>query len=217
MKKNFFNWMTILMVVFVVGMTSISCEKEKLETEKEYNDNYNDNNDSYGNNGESIDIQKLVNENVTADVKYEYFTFSLELYTYLTDPGKYFAGRSDIKYGVEWSYTNRKGMIYSYILDPRNRFMDTTVISSNHYSVVVPIFAWDNDSENTTWLNYISFQYRACKKLEERGEKLTSDQRDLMISTEKQLNNYIGEVNAYRGKIYVEIADKRYYVKSFQK
>ena len=105
MKKNFFNWMTILMVVFVVGMTSISCEKEKLETEKEYNDNYNDNNDSYGNNGESIDIQKLVNENVTADVKYEYFTFSLELYTYLTDPGKYFAGRSYIKYGVEWSYT----------------------------------------------------------------------------------------------------------------
>lgn len=182
MKKNFFNWMAILMVAFVLGITSISCEKEKIETEKEYTEDDSYNNNTSGDNGESIDIQKLVNENVTADVKYEYFTFSLELYTYLTDPGKYFAGRSDIKYGVEWSYTNRTGMIYSHILDPENRFMDTTIISSNHYSVVVPIFVWDDDSEKTVLMNMYSFQYRACKQAEERGEKLTSDERSLMIS-----------------------------------
>jgi hypothetical protein len=217
MKKNFFNWMAILMVAFVLEITSISCEKEKIETEKEYTEDDSYNNNTSGDNGESIDIQKLVNENVTADVKYEYFTFSLELYTYLTDPGKYFAGRSDIKYGVEWSYTNRTGMIYSHILDPENRFMDTTIISSNHYSVVVPIFVWDDDSEKTVLMNMYSFQYRACKQAEERGEKLTSDERSLMISCEKELNRYIGEVNAYRGKIYVEIANKRYYVKLFQK
>ena len=177
---------------------------------------HSNNNNSDENDG-SADIQKLVNENVTADVKYEYFTFSLELYTYLTDPGKYFAGKSDINYGVEWAYTNRPEMIYSYILDPGNRFMNTTIISSNHYSVVVPIFVWDEDSEKTTLMNMYSFQYRACKQAQDRGEKLTSDEKDLMNSCEKELNKYINEVNAYRGKIFVEIGNKRYYVKSFSK
>ena len=138
---------------------------------------HSNNNNSDENDG-SADIQKLVNENVTADVKYEYFTFSL---------------------------------------DPGNRFMNTTIISSNHYSVVVPIFVWDEDSEKTTLMNMYSFQYRACKQAQDRGEKLTSDEKDLMNSCEKELNKYINEVNAYRGKIFVEIGNKRYYVKSFSK
>lgn len=169
------------------------------------------------NSGETVDIQNIVNENVSADVLYEYFTFSLELYTYLTDNGKYYAGRSDIKYGVEWSYTNRPGAVYSYILDPKNSFMDVTVVSSNHYSVIIPIFAFDDDEETTVLMNIYSFQYRAVKKKEERGETLTKDERDLKNSVEKQLNKYISEVNAYRGKIFVEIDGKRYYVCSFKK
>lgn len=169
------------------------------------------------NGSETVDIQSIVNENVSADVVYEYFTFSLELYTNLTDKGKYYAGRNDIKYGVEWSYTNRIGSVYSYILDPKNKFMDVTIVSSNHYSVIIPLFAWDDDDEKTTLLNLYSFQYRAVKKAEERGETLTKDERDLKNSVEKQLNKYISEVNAYRGKIFVEIDGKRYYVCSFKK
>ena len=31
------------------------------------------------------------------------------------------------------------------------------------------------------------------------------------------MNHYIDDVNAYRGKVYVEIDGKKYYVKSFRK
>lgn len=194
----------------------ITNNKIKLGSKYFYRDGeYSGNDENSG--GKTVDIQKIVNENVTADVKYEYYTFSLELYTYLTDPGKYYAGRSDINYGIEWYYTNRPESSYYYILDSENRFMDVSKVSSNHYSVIIPVFAWDDDSEKTTLLNLYSFQYRAAKKAEERGETLTKDEKDLVYSLEKKLNNYINEVNAYRGKVYVEIDSKRYYIKSFSK
>ena len=41
MKKNFFNWMSILMVSFVLGMTSISCDKDDSFNKKTTEDNTN--------------------------------------------------------------------------------------------------------------------------------------------------------------------------------
>lgn len=199
------------MAVIFIGISFTCCDKEEVKKQDEYVDNGDEDK------GELVNIQKIVDENVTADIKYEYYTFSLELYTHLTESGKHFAGKSNITYGVEWYYKNRDDIIYSYTLDSKNSFMKVTLVSSSHYSVIIPVFTWDDDSEKTVLMNINSLQYRALKQAEERGEKLSTDEKNLLYSLEKQLSKYINEVNAYRGKIYVEIDGMRYYVKSFQK
>lgn len=162
-----------------------------------------------------VDYSKTISENVSVSAAYSYYTFTVELYTYLTDAGKPLAGRSDVKYGIEWSYSNRKG-VYSYYLDPKNHFMETTKVSSNHYSVIVTVFCWDEDDTKTTEMNFYSLQYYGLKK-KEKEEGLDKNEKSYLATLEKTLNPYMSEVNAYRGKVFVEIGGERYYVKSFKK
>lgn len=165
---------------------------------------------------QKIDYSKTISENVSVSAAFSYYTFTVELYTYLTDAGKPLAGRSDVRYGIEWSYTNRKGSKYSYYLDPNNHFMETTKVSSNHYSVIVTVFCWDDDDVKTTEMNLYSLQYYGLKK-KEKEEVLNKDEKAYIGTLEKTLNRYMSEVNAYRGKVFVEVGGERYYVKSFQK
>ena len=217
MNMNLFKYIVnITMFVFFAVFLFSSCEKEENDNSQRefYVDNNNDGSDD--DKDESINIQKIVNENVTADIKYEYFAFNMELYTHLTDPGKYFAGNTNVKYGIEWYYTNRPDEIYFNTLNPNNRrLMNVTIVSQNHYSVIISVFAWDDDE--IALLSLYNIGYYALKKAEEQGKTLTSDEKALLKSLEKDMNRYIDDVNAYRGKVYVEIDGKKYYVKSFRK
>lgn len=166
--------------------------------------------------GDVVNIEKIISENVSVSAEYKYYTFVVDLYTYLTDEGKYFAGRNDIKYGIEWFYTYRPGQHYYYHIDPKNNFMWTTKVSSNHYNIVVPIFTWDDDEEKMVKLNFFSFQYYSLK-MKEQNETLSKDEIEALRYDEKLLSPYISEAGAYRGKVFVEIGGKIYYVCSFQK
>lgn len=215
MKKNYYS-MFFLLVACIICFTSYSCDKEKVNDRE---DSYvgNDDDTPTDDSRQSIEIQKIVNDNVTAQVKYEYYTFSLDLYTYLTDAGKYFAGRSDIKYGIEWYYASGDGTSGSYTLDPNNIFMRVTMVTTNHYTVVIPVFVWDFDLDKTTDMQFFSFLYRSLKLKEERGEKLREDELATLPRLEPMLRPYSYMVDAYRGKVYAEIDGKRYYVLSFKK
>lgn len=217
MKKNIILLLFSTTAIFI-GSSLMSCNKDN---DDEHRDDFpieNENDDTPSNNNdENVSILKIINENVTAIVKYEYYTFHLDLYTELTENGKYFAGRNDIKYGVEWHYSNGAGSSGYYTIDPKNRFMDVTIISSNHYSVVIPIFVWEDDADKTTKMNFFSFQYRYLKLKEANGETLSSDERTLLTRLEKEFKPYINMINEYRGKVFVDIGNKRYYIKSFQK
>lgn len=215
-KKNYFLNLMFFTIFTVGTLFFVSCEKEVIvEKTNETNYNTNDNSNNQSNGSNSIDVSKIVNENVSVNVKYEYYTFVIELYTYLCETGKPFAGRNDIKYGIEWSYSYRSDYSYYYIFDMNNSFMKVTQVSSNKYSVIVPIFTFDNDDDKTVTLNFFSFQYRDLKH-KEKNESLSTEEKDVLKYLESKLSPYKDEVKAYRGKVYVEIDGKKYYVKSFQ-
>ena len=130
---------------------------------------------------------------------------------------EYFKGRSDIVYGIEWTYSNRSGQSYVYRIDPKNNFMMTTKVSSSHYNVIVPVFMWEDDEDNTSKMNFYSFQYYGLKIKEEQGDVLDRTEQDYIKTLEKKLGSYISEVNAYRGKVFVEIGGEKYYVSSFKR
>ena len=200
-----------LFLAVCIGIITISCGKDE-ETPRSIET------PNFDNQGTTDNISAIVNENVTASVKYEYYTFSLDLYTYLTETGSYFSGSDNIKYGIEWTYSNRNdGNIYSYTLDTNNSFMKVTKVSSNHYSVIIPPFAWNDDDNKTALMNFYCFQYRSLKTKEKNGEILSSDEKEGLANLEKILNPYMSDVDAYRGKVYVDISGERFYVKSFQK
>lgn len=132
------------------------------------------------------------------------------------EAGRYFEGRNDIEYGIEWSYTYNTDMNYSYFLKSQNGYMRVTKVSVNHYSVIAPVFTWPDNKDKENVMNDLSIQYSALKQLEKEGS-LGKEDKQFMLQIENILTPYMSEVNAYRGKVFVEIDGERYYVKSFQK
>lgn len=208
-------------VVICTGFLLSSCDKDD---DAEHQDviiiDNNKDKQKDDNGGETVDVARIIKENVSVSVKYEYYTFSLELTTHLAEPGQYFAGRTDIKYGVEWYYNNRLGgetySVYSQTFDTGNSFFRETKVSSNHYSVIIPVFTWEDNDNKTVTMNMYAFKYRTLKQKEENGE-IKQDEKTLITRLEGYLSPYISEVNAYRGKVYAEIGGKKYYIKLFQK
>ena len=215
-----------LLLFFVVAISitalMVSCNSDEPEEDnlpiEHPNDNgsFSSSNDNTDNSEKSRYISNIVKTNVSADVEYTYFTFTIELYTYLTDAGRYFEGRNDIEYGIEWSYTYNTDMNYSYFLKSQNGYMRVTKVSVNHYSVIAPVFTWPDNKDKENVMNDLSIQYSALKQLEKEGS-LGKEDKQFMLQIENILTPYMSEVNAYRGKVFVEIDGERYYVKSFQK
>ena len=94
--------------------------------------------------------------------------------------------------------------------------MRTTKVSSNHYSVIVSVFNWVDDDYETTFMNLYNLQYYGLKE-KEKQETLNKDEKDLLKETEEKLKSHISEIYAFRGKVFVEIDGRKYYICSFQK
>ena len=146
-----------------------------------------------------VNIEKIVKDNVSASAEYKYFAFVVDLFTYLTDKGKYFEGRSDIKYGIEWYYSYSPNNSFFYYLDPTKSDMVTTMVSVNHYNVLVPIFSEIVDEEKWAVLNFFSLQYCSLK-MKEQKESLSKDEKEALKNDEKLLSPYTSVADTYRRK-----------------
>ena len=205
---------------FIASCSKDDHEDNYTQWEHENSDDTDKDDSSDGNTDSSEDkgnnttsYADAIRENVSATVNYEYYNFVVQLYSYATDSGKPLAGKN-VNYGIEWYYTTNPYTVFDCDVNTKNSFLTTTKVSANQYTVIAPVFVWEDDDSKTYLMNFYSLQYRALKQ---KTGSLTSDEKKIMQQLEKDLGKCAYMVDTYRGRVYAEVEGKRYYIKSFQK